>query len=126
MIKGVIDTTVVIHLYRGDQAAVTWVKSAPSLGVTPITWLETIFGANGKRGQVESLKVLRRFQVIYLTEADQAWAMAQLLEKRLKFGVATSDCLIASVCHRLQVPIYTHNVKHMLRLLDPNLVIQPY
>ncbi len=126
MIDGVIDTTVVIHLYRGDQDAVTWVKSISSLGVTPITWLETIYGANGRRGQIESLKILRGFQLVYLTQVDQAWAMQQLLEKRLKFGVATSDCLIASVCARLQVPLYTHNVKHMSRLLDPHLVIQPY
>ncbi|MCB0185354.1 MAG: hypothetical protein KDE31_13875 [Caldilineaceae bacterium] len=34
--------------------------------------------------------------------------------------------LIAAVCHRLQLPIFTHNVKHLARILDPALVIQPY
>lgn len=126
MIDGIVDTTVVIHLYRGDNNAVTWVKSVAALGVTPITWMETIYGAHGGRGQLESLKILRRFQLIYLTQTDQTWAMEQLLEKRLKFGVAVNDCLIASVCHRLQVPIYTHNVKDMVRVLDPHLVIKPY
>lgn len=126
MIDGVVDTTVVIHLYRGDKSAVTWVKSAAALGVTPITWMETIYGARGSRGQVESLKILRGFQLLYVTETDQRWAMSQLLEKRLMFGVAVGDCLIASVCYRLQIPIYTHNVKHLARLLDPHLVIQPY
>jgi predicted nucleic acid-binding protein len=52
--------------------------------------------------------------------------METLLVKRLSDGVAINDCLIASVCHRLQLPIYTHNTKHMTRLLDPTLVIQPY
>lgn len=126
MIDGIVDTTVVIHLYRGDQKAVAWVKSVTTLGITPITWMETIYGARGNREQSESLKILRGFSLIHLTQDDQLWAMAQLLEKRLKFGVAMADCLIASVCQRLQVPIYTHNIKHMARLLDPRLVIQPY
>jgi predicted nucleic acid-binding protein len=126
MIDGIVDTTVVIHLYRGDNNALTWIKSVGDLGVTPITWMETIYGARGRREQVESLKILRRFQLIYLAETDQTWAMEQLLEKRLKFGVAVNDCLIASVSHRLQVPIYTHNVKDMVRILEPQLVIKPY
>jgi len=52
--------------------------------------------------------------------------MEKLLEKRLSDGVAMNDCLIASVCQRLELPLYTHNGKHMTRLLDPALVIQPY
>jgi predicted nucleic acid-binding protein len=75
MIDGIVDTTVVIHLYRGDNNALTWIKSVGDLGVTPITWMETIYGARGRREQVESLKILRRFQLIYLAETDQTWAM---------------------------------------------------
>lgn len=126
MTVGVIDTTVVIHLYRGDKDAIAWVKTQSQLGVTPITWMETIYGANGLRGQVESLKILCGFTLIHFTSDDQEWAMQQLLTLRLQWGVATNDCLIASVCHRLQVPLYTHNIKHIARILDPRLVIKPY
>ena len=36
--------------------------------------------------------------------------MQQLEHYRLSDGVGIHDCLIASVCHRLQVPIYSHNL----------------
>lgn len=126
MIEGIVDTTVLIHVIRGDRNAVAWLRTLPHLGVTPISWMELVYGARGKRGQVESLKLLNTLQLLYLTQADQDWAMQQLLGYRLSHGVATEDCLIASVCHRLQVPLYTHNLKDMLRLLGPNLVIKPY
>jgi predicted nucleic acid-binding protein len=126
MISGFIDTTVTIHLYRGDTNAVAWLKMQENLAVTPIAWLELIYGANGRRGQHECIKLLNQFTLVYLTEADQQWAMETLLSKRLSEGVAINDCLIASVCHRLQLPIYTHNVKHLARILDPALVSQPY
>jgi hypothetical protein len=37
-----------------------------------------------------------------------------------------NDCLIASVVHRWQVSVYTHNLKDMRVLLDESLVIKPY
>lgn len=126
MSGGFVDTTVAIHLYRGEPKAVTWLKSQVDLAIIPIVWMELIYGANGLRGQRECIKLLRGFTLIYLTQFDQQWAMQTLLAKRLSHGVAINDCLIASVCHRLQLPLYTHNIKHMTRILDPALVIQPY
>jgi predicted nucleic acid-binding protein len=40
--------------------------------------------------------------------------------------VSFKDCLIASVAHRLQVPLYTQNVKDFLVILPARLVIKPY
>lgn len=126
MITGFVDSTVIIHLLRRNSAARQWLNLQPSLGVTPIVWLEVIHGARGKSGQADALAVLQSFEMAYLTAVDQEWAMNQLGVYRLSLGVEVNDCLIASVCHRLQTPLYTHNVKHMARLLDPHLVIQPY
>lgn len=123
---GFVDSTVIIHLLRRNPAARQWLTQQPILSVTPIVWLEVIHGAHGKSGQADALAVLQSFKMTYLTDADQEWAMDQLGAYRLSRGVEINDCLIASVCHRLQVPIYTHNIKHMARLLDPRLVIQPY
>lgn len=83
-------------------------------------------GAPGKRGETRSLNLFSQFDLIYLDEADQLWAMQQMLAYRLSHGVSIMDCLIASVCHRLQVPLYTHNLKDMVRLLGPDLVVNPY
>lgn len=62
----------------------------------------------------------------YLLPLDRDWAMQQMERFRLSRGVGINDCLIASVCHRLQVPLYMHNLKDMNVLLDPSQVIKPY
>ncbi len=61
-----------------------------------------------------------------LTHADQQWAMAQLLKYRLSRGLSFKDSLIASAAHRLQVPLYTQNVKDFVAVLPAGLVIKPY
>jgi predicted nucleic acid-binding protein len=125
-IIGVVDTTVLIHLLRNNAVAIAWVKIQPTLSITSISWMEVIYGANGRSGQTRSLNLFQQFDLALLTQEDQQWAMQRLLTLRLSRGVSITDCLIASVCHRLQVPLYTHNIKDMTRILDPSLVIKPY
>jgi predicted nucleic acid-binding protein len=83
-------------------------------------------GAPGKAGQATCKAILSQFDMEYLTRTDMDWVMQQLERYQLSHGVGIHDCLIASVCHRLQVPLYTHNVKDMRVLLDVPLVIKPY
>jgi len=70
--------------------------------------------------------ILSQFDMEYLTPPDMDWAMQQLERYRLSHGVGIHDCLIASVAHRLQVPLYTHNLRDMRVLLNETLVIKPY
>ncbi len=127
MTTGIVDTTVIIHLFRKNPAAHAWMKAQTSrLSVTPMTWMEVIYGASGKSGQATSLALLDRFEMIYPDQADMDWAMNALRTYRLSHGVTILDCLIASVVHRLQVPIYTQNVKDFLIVLPKSLVIKPY
>jgi predicted nucleic acid-binding protein len=124
---GVVDSTVIIHVFRKNSAARAWMNAQPvRLLVTPITWLEVMHGAPGKAGQATCKAILSQFDMEYLTRTDMDWAMQQLECYRLSHGVGIHDCLIAPVCHRLQVPLYTHNVKDMRVLLDVPLVIKPY
>lgn len=127
MTMGVVDSTVIIHVFRRNPAARAWRNAQPvRLLVTPITWLEVMHGAPGKAGQATCKAILSQFDMEYLTPADMDWAMQQLERYRLSHGVGIHDCLIASVAHRLQVPLYTHNLKDMRVLLDETLVIKPY
>src|SRR5688572_20767998 len=123
MTVGFVDTTVVIHIYRKNAAARTWVDSQSSrLSITPIAWMEVMDGVPNKMGQAMCKTILSEFDIVYLGVRDMEWAMQQLETYRLTHGVGMNDCLIASICHRLQVPLYTHNLKHMRVLLDPTLV----
>jgi predicted nucleic acid-binding protein len=127
MIAGVVDSTVIIHLFRRNQAAHGWLAKSPErLAITPITWMEVIYGAPGKTGQAACHRILDQFEMVYLTETDMDWAMQRLLARRLSHGVAILDCLIASVCHRLQVPLYTHNRRDMEAILGQQLTVKPY
>jgi predicted nucleic acid-binding protein len=62
----VVDTTVLIHLLRGDPIAAQWLSAQPRLSITPLSWLEVIQGAPGKRGQTRSLNLFSQFDMIYL------------------------------------------------------------
>ena len=127
MTVGVVDSTVIVHLFRKNPSALTWYASlSQPLAITPITWMEIMYGAAGKAGQAKCKAILNEFDMEYLTRTDMDWAMQQLERYRLSHGVEMNDCLIASVCHRLQVPLYTHNVKDMRVLLDEPLVRIPY
>ena len=68
---------------------------------------------------------MEQFEMIYLTQADLDWAMQTQMRYELSHGVGMMDCLIASVSHRLQFPLYTHNLKHFAPLLR-NLAQKPY
>lgn len=127
MTVGIVDTTVIIHLYRKNPAAQAWLNAqTQQLSVTSITWLEVMVGAPSKAGQGTCEAIMSKFELISLVPQDQAWAMQQLKAYRLSHGIATMDCLIASVVYRLQVPFYTHNLKHMNVLLGNQLPIKPY
>ena len=126
MTVALVDTTVVIHLFRRYAPAWTWYRTlSQPLGVTPIMWLEVMYGAGSKAKQVSSKTILGQFDLIYLASVDQDWAMAQMERFWLSHRVSVNDCLIASVAHRLGLPLYTHNLKDMTPIIG-KLVIKPY
>lgn len=125
MIDAVVDTTVVLHLFRKYQPAIRWFNNQRHYGVTSITWMEVMEGASNKANQSQSKAILSQFDLLYLTSADQHWAMQQLERFQFSHHLNTEDCLIASVAYRLQVPLYTHNLKDMTPMLD-SLAVQPY
>lgn len=127
MTGGIADSTVIIHLLRNNALAIAWANAlSERAGVTSITWLEVMFGAPGKAGQERAKAVLTKFDLYFLIQEDQLWAMEQMERYRLSHGVGINDCLIASVSHRLKLPVFTHNQKDFLKLLPPDLVIKPY
>ncbi|MEO1287871.1 MAG: PIN domain-containing protein [Chloroflexota bacterium] len=123
--NGIVDTTVIIHLFRKQQRAVNWLKTQQTLGITSITWMEMIQGANSKAHLASSKALLSQFQVIRLDSNDQTWAMQQLETFQFSHHIGINDCLIASVAYRLQIPLYTHNLKHLQPLLG-SLAQKPY
>ena len=125
-IDGIIDTTILIHLFRGNKDAAAWIATQRTLGVTTISRMEFIYGARGRSALATVMQLLNTFASVALTDADQLWAEQRLIAYRLSHGVEINDTLIASVTHRLQVPLYTQNVKDMQKVLPAELVIRPF
>jgi predicted nucleic acid-binding protein len=125
VVTGLVDTTILVDVIRRHQPAAAWLSAQPPLGITPMVYMELMSGARDKTEQLKSARLLARFQMVYPTQADMDWAMEQQMAHALSHGVGVLDCLIASVNHRLQLPLYTGNLKHFARLLG-DLARKPY
>ena len=125
MVTGLVDTTVLVDMLRHYPPALVWFREQPSPGITPIVWMEVIAGAQNKTAQLQAAQLLAALGMVYQTQDDVDWAMRQLLTYALSHGIGIHDCLIASTCYRLQLPLYTHNRKHFEPLLG-SLAQQPY
>ncbi|MBZ0281350.1 MAG: PIN domain-containing protein [Anaerolineae bacterium] len=127
MVTAVVETSIIVDLLRNHAPAVTWyqTQTQPTLGITPIIWMEVLSGGLNKAERLRSARLLQQFSMAYLTEADLNWAMQAQMQYELSHGVGMMDCLIASVSHRLQIPLYTHNLKHFTPLIG-NLAYKPF
>lgn len=126
MPTALVDTNILIELYRNREDAAAWLATQANLGLSTVTWLEFMEGARGKQGQKRCLEIISSFELVLLDHIDQQWAIRNLLQFRLSHGVSFADCLIAAPCHRLQLPLFTKNVKDFAPLLGKELVQQPY
>ena len=121
----ILDTTVVIHLWRRHTPALTWFRDSRVYAVTSTTWMEVMRGTTNKAFQAQARNILDQFEVLCATASDQLWAMEQLERFQFSHHIGMNDCLIASVAYRLQVPLYTHNLKDMTPLIG-SLAVKPY
>jgi predicted nucleic acid-binding protein len=118
-VNAILDTTVLVDLLRNYNRSVQWLEARQSqtFGITPIVFLEVVSGTQNKIAQQRAFKRLSQFAMVYLTREDFDWTMQQLVRYRLSHNVGMMDCLIASVSYRLQMPLYTTNLKHFTPLL---------
>ena len=126
MTEGIVDSTVILHYFRNVANAREWVNSQPlHLSIVSITWMEVMEGTSNKANQARCKSILEQFDLLYVTSADQQWAMQQLERFQFSHHIGKEDCLIASIAYRLQVPLYTHNVKDMVPIVG-SLAVKPY
>jgi predicted nucleic acid-binding protein len=113
MVTALLDTSILIDILRQNPTAQNWLEQREGrLGITPVVWLEVLQGATNRAKQKDALALLKRFERIEVTAADYDWAIEQVIRFRLSHNVGGVDCLIASASFRLQLPLYTINLKH--------------
>ena len=125
MTVAILDTTVVLHIFRKYPPAIAWFRQSQTFSIVSTTWMEVMVGVPNKSAMADTKKLLSQFEILYLTPDDQFWAQTQIESLRFSHHVGMNDCQIASVAYRLQVPLYTHNLKDMIPMIG-NLAIKPY
>ncbi|MDQ7024157.1 MAG: PIN domain-containing protein [Anaerolineae bacterium] len=126
MVVSLVDSSIVIDILRSYPASLTWLQSQnQKVGLTRYVWLEVLEGCRNKQEQKAAIRVLDKFDLVSITNNDIEWAVAAFLQHYLKSNTDPFDCLIAATNHRLQVPLYTRNLKHFKPLLGV-LAQKPY
>jgi predicted nucleic acid-binding protein len=125
MVNATLDTSVVIDLLRGYAPALAWFEGQSAPGVSRIVWMEIIEGARDRTALRQALNLLKRFETLELTPEDSVWATEKLIAFNLSHNIDSFDCLIAAVNYRLQIPLYTANLKHFQPILG-DLCRRPY
>jgi predicted nucleic acid-binding protein len=125
MVKALLDTSILIDLLRRFSPAMIWFATQTDLGISSVVWLELLQGAQNTLAQQKSQQLLRQLAKIEIANDDMDWAIKQLIRYNLSHNVGAMDCLIASTSYRLQMPLYTQNLKHFTPILGP-LAQKPY
>lgn len=127
MVDGLLDTSIIVDIIRGYPPAVAWSFGIhQEIGVTKFVWMEVIQGATSRKNQQNAVALLNQFPVVPVALADVDWALENLTRLVLAYsGITMQDALIAATSHRLSLPLYTRNLKHMRPLLG-DLALEPY
>ena len=125
MADAFLDTSVVIDLLRGYEPAKQWFAAQNNLALSRVVWLEVLEGAPNRAAQRAALQFLHRLPVEEVKPDDVVWATEQMILRSLSHNVDACDAIIASSCHRLQIPLFTRNFKHFEPLVG-SLARRPY
>src|SRR5690606_35840797 len=107
MANAFLDTTILVDILRNKPAALGWFGLQAPLSITPIVYMEVISGVENNAEKRQAMRLLSRFELVYLEHADMNWAIQKHLNFKLSHNVGMMDCLIASVSFRLHIPLYT-------------------
>ena len=128
MSSGILDSSVLIDCLRANPDAVSFVAALTAGGGAAthvIVVAELLAGARDKREQALIDSFVASFAIVSPNESDCTMALDLYRRYHLSHGVDWPDCQIAASALRLNVEVYTQNVKHFAAF--PGLrVVRPY
>jgi predicted nucleic acid-binding protein len=126
-VQALLDTSILIDLWRGNPPALQWIRSNSSIvfALPVIACMELVDGARNVAERQQAVKLLQPYPVVHISPVDSAWAQAQHAQYKLSHNVGIGDVLIASAAARLSVPLYTLNTRHFTPLPGVT-VVKPY
>ncbi|CAN5742702.1 hypothetical protein BH23GEM3_BH23GEM3_10550 [soil metagenome] len=121
-----VDTDVLIDVWRGHGPAVEWFAGTAELPAVPgFVVMEIIQDTENRQQLRQALKLVEPLEVVWPTETDCTRALSDFLAYRLSHGLGLLDALIAACAVGRAATLYTFNTKHY-RSISGLVVDQPY
>ncbi|MDQ4078728.1 MAG: type II toxin-antitoxin system VapC family toxin [Chloroflexota bacterium] len=123
----IVDTDILIDAGRGISEAIDYLddrEKSTRLAVSAVTQMELIVGCRNKAELRDLEKVLKRFQLLKLSEAISDQAVDLLSQYRLSHGLLIPDALIAATAIVWDEPLASKNQKDYRFI--PTLDLLPY
>jgi predicted nucleic acid-binding protein len=109
-----IETTILVDVFRGKPEAIAWVNNVPmqGRGVSIITTFELLAGCRNRREQRTVAKEMRNYRLLLLTEDVSRTALSWFERFHLSHGVGFLDSLIGATALHHDLSLATLNIKH--------------
>jgi predicted nucleic acid-binding protein len=128
MARRLIDTSILIDMFRGHVGAAQYVSAAINSReacLHPLVAAEILAGSRNRREMAQFDRALSVLQPVASEAADWDACLTLFRTLHLAHGIGWEDCLIAATALRLKLDVATLNDKHFQAV--PGLqVVRPY
>lgn len=119
-----IDTNLIVDIFRGYKASAIFIDSLPNLSISVITWYELIEGVENTKQQKIFEKYLSQYEIYHINEIVSKKSLDLMRRFNLSDNLQHDDALIASICLEYGLILVTRNLKHFkciegLQILAP-------
>ncbi len=130
MKKGkLLDTTVLIDLFRGKENAANFLETCKEsripLFISIISAMELVYGCRNQAEVEKTKNLVDDFGLIYLSPGISAKAYYLMFNYSKSHGLAIPDALIAATALTEDIELASDNVRHFSMISDL-IVMRPY
>jgi predicted nucleic acid-binding protein len=122
MVNLLLDTTVLVHLYRQRSEVITIIQALKprNIYISTISYAEFL-GATKKRQKQYARKFLKAFKIVEFNSAINRQIQLQSFLQEIP-PQQIADCFIACTAITLKMPLLTNNATHFKRYSDLELL----
>jgi hypothetical protein len=128
-IPKLLDSTVLIDLFRGNVVAAQFVnqhrQSQVPLFISVVSAMELVAGCRNRLEVTKTEQLVAEFALLYLSPRASAKAYSLMLTYSKSHGLAIADALIAATAITQPLELATHNERHF-RMIPELVVKRPY
>ena len=111
--KVLIDTNILIHLFKGDpktESEILRIGQSDIL-VSSVTAMELYRGMGNKKEMVAMAKRLAQFQILHFDESVSRLALGFIRNYKLSHDLKIPDAIIGAMAVNFSLPLHTYNHK---------------